>query len=505
MSSPIENAGWKDAAPADRLTSRKPKDLERSGAAFHIAVRVLAASGIHAIYLLAMFAMMKSSNMISCRSVGSERLGVLGSYVCDYTKAYMECFPELALTVCVLIIGRNLLHTRLYYGLLARGSVLHFGSRSAFKDALVGFFLWCYAHCVMHLFLLMWLIWQACADDASVEALHTTTAPRMRQASGSQSFFLGPNLTPSDPPGVMHAPAVSDSLLMVQLSLLSELFCFFVVPSMLFCAYLFTSYDIETSLSPLSQYFKDARRDHAAKHNTLERSKAFSRPVRVELNVLKDTAVKLLLEREQIHDSAHTVGDGLDEIVRLYARDGKQYEEEAENAEWSFIGISRAHWPCRLLVSGDNAGSWGASFHTVWMVFVTSALALQCFMMVSLLQLASEDLWVLQTNGHAAIHLTVVLVNISAVAFGVTVNARSVVQGFLRDYLSSREHSDRTSSKRDSAKEQLAVAADHCRTAEHGEAEADVENDEACADAFAARTRSMGAPITETSVQEITM
>lgn len=466
------------------------KDLERSGAAFHIAVRVLASSGIHAVYLLAMFAMMKTSNMISCQRVGSQRLGVLGSYACDYTKAYMECFPELALTVCVLIIGRNLLHTRLYYGLLARGSVLQFGSRSALKDALVGFFLWCYAHCVMHLFLLIWLIWQACAEDGPVDVLQTTIAPRTKQAGGSRSFFLGTSLASSDPPDIMHAPAVDDSLLMVQLSLLGELFCFFVVPSILFLVYLFTSYDIETSLAPLSQYFKDARHDHAAKLNTLERSQAFSRPVRVELNVFNDAAVKLLLEREQIHDSAKTVGDGLDEIVRLYARDGRQYEEEAEDAEGTFIGISRAHWPCRLLVSGDDAGSWGASFHTVWMVFVTSALALQCFMLVSLLQLASEDLWALQTHGHAAIHLTVVLVNMGAVVFGVTVNARSVIQGLFRDYFSQPEHMNWIRSKRDSAKEQLAVATDHCKTAERGEAEADVEKEEPHTEASATPSRS---------------
>lgn len=408
-----------------------PMEWEKRGTVLGILASVLATAGSHIFYLILMFGMMKTERMISCKSGGGHGLGFWGAYACDYTKAYLECFPELALTVCLLIVGRNLLQTRLYYGLLMRGSVLQYRSKSMFKDALVGFFLWCYAHCWLHLLLLMWLIWQAGFEDQFLEELRTTKAGRNRPGAA----FLGPGPDPrmSEPQVVINDRPFDNPVLRAQVSLLVDLVGFFVIPSSLFFVYLLTGYDVEMSFVPMSQYFFDARKTDGV---------GFHTRVHANLSVLNDDAVRLLVlhKQDEIHDAALTVTDALDEIVRLYERDGQQYEDEAAEAGQSFVGISRAHWPCRLLVSEDASSFSGLSFRALWLVFVALSLILHCFLLVSLFQLGKEDVLKWGNHGHAALHLAVVLVHIGVVVFGVGVHASSVVQWLLHDLLRRREH-----------------------------------------------------------------
>lgn len=407
-----------------------PMEWEKRGTVLGILASVLATAGSHIMYLGLMFGMMKTGRMISCKNGGGHGFGFWGAYACDYTKAYLECFPELALTVCLLIVGRNLLQTRLYYGLLMRGSVLQFRSKSMFKDALVGFFLWCYAHCLLHLLLIMWLIWQAGFEDQFLEELRVTKAGRLRPSA----VFLGPgpDARMSEPQVVIQEP-FDNPVLRAQISLLVDLVGFFVIPSSLFLVYLFTGYDVEMSFVPMSQYFFDARKSDGVAWHTR---------VHANLSVMNDDAVRLLVmhKQDEIHDAALTVSDALDEIVRLYERDGKQYEDEAREAGQSFIGISKAHWPCRLLVSEDASSLSSVSFRAVWLIFVAVALILQCFLLVTLFQLGKEDVLKWDRYGHAALHLFVVLVIICVVAFGAFVNANSVAQWFLHDHFRRREH-----------------------------------------------------------------
>lgn len=408
----------------------KPKEWEARGTVLGVVVSVLATSGSHLAYLCAMFALMKTADhrLLPCERGDNIGLGRPGRFFCDYTKAYLQCFPELALTICLLIIGRNLLQTRLYYGMLQRGSVLQYKSKNMLNDNLIRFLLWCYAHAVAHLLLLMYIIWNSGFQDDFVRELKETKGGRQKH---SEHFFLGLSHDGLQPPGDVRHP-IHDEELKADVAILVELVGFFVIPATLFLIFLFTGYDIESSLVPLSQYFYDARL--AVRGWTPKAS--------CELTVIDDVAAKLLVEHHQdhIHDMAKDVTEAYDELIKLYVVEGQMWEIKAENTGQTFIGISKAHWPARLLISEDatDISSW--SFRAVWIVFVVISLILQMFMMLSLSTLVMDDLAEAREHHTPLWHLAVVIINICVELFGITVNAHSFTQWIRHDWLRQRDH-----------------------------------------------------------------
>lgn len=430
-----------------------PKEWEARGTVLSIVIGVLATCGSHVVYLVAMFAMMKSSRLISCSRAEYPALGFYGAYVCNYTKAYLECFPELALTICLLIVGRNLLQQRLFYGFLMRGAVLQYKSKSMFQDGMLRIFLWCYANAMMHLVLILWLIHQGGGDRMFEEELKETKGGTKRDSFlgvGSRGFsghqFLGSDDSSYDAVSGMVGDAFSysgapvhplhDPVLKKQIQTLVELIGFFFIPATLFLIYLFTGYDIEGSLVPLSQYFYDAR-NQAKKDAELGWASSAS----CDLTVLDDDATKLLIEHHQnaIHDAADTVNDAIDEIIDIYAREGADWEAKVVETGQSFNGIAKAHWPCRLLISEDATGISHGAFRTVWLVFIAISLTGQTFMMMSLSRLVVRDWNLYHEAWHYCLHGAVVLGNMCVEVYGISVNASTVIQWLVHDQFRKRD------------------------------------------------------------------
>lgn len=408
----------------------KPKEWESRGTVLGVCISVLATSGSHIAYLSAMFALMKTSEdrLLSCEHGEGIGWGRTGRFFCDYTKAYLQCFPELALTICLLLIGRNLLQTRMYYGMLQRGSVLQYKSKNLFNDNLMRFFLWCYAHAIAHLLLLMYIIWKGGVGDDFFEELKETKGGRQKH---SEQFFLGLSHRGFQAPDNIHHPLHNEEL-KNDVSILVELVGFFVIPSTLFLIFLFTGYDIEASLVPLSQYFYDARQG----------VHGWSARACCELTVMDDDAVKLLVEHHQdhIHDVAETVTEAYDELIKLYVVEGQMWESKARSSGQTFIGISQALWPARLLISEDATDNSSWVFRAVWMAFIVISLCLQLFMMLSLSHLVTQDLAEARTRRSPLWHLGVVVANICVEVFGIMVNVHSFTQWVRHDWLRRRGH-----------------------------------------------------------------
>lgn len=449
----LPRAERSERGPGLRLTTVSnpdaPKEWEARGTVFSIVIGVLATCGSHVVYLVAMFAMMKSSRLISCSRTEYPTMGFYGGYVCDYTKAYLECFPELALTICLLIVGRNLLQHRLFYGFLMRGAVLQYKSKSMFMDWMLRIFIWCYANAMLHLVFILWLIHQGGGDNLFTEELKESkggTKKDMFLGVGSRGFsghqFLGTDESSFDAyssaVGDAFAPVhpLHDPALKKQIQMLVELIGFFVIPATLFMIYLFTGYDIEGSLVPLSQYFYDARIQAKS-----DKDAGFSSSACCELTVLDDDATKLLIEYHQdnIHDAADSVTDAIDEIIDIYVKEGDYWERKVVETGQSFNGIARAHWPCRLLISEDAVGMSHGAFRAVWLTFIVISLTGQTFMMMSLSRLIVRDWDRYNEAWHACLHGAVVVANMCVEVYGISVNASTVVQWFLHDQLRKRD------------------------------------------------------------------
>merc|ERR1712032_1210997 len=71
-------------------------------------------------YLAVMFIEIKQRRhkLLQCAPPPISRLGDVSTYMCEYTKVYVDLFPELALVVVIYLLSRNLLQKRLYYDLL---------------------------------------------------------------------------------------------------------------------------------------------------------------------------------------------------------------------------------------------------------------------------------------------------------------------------------------------------------------------------------------------------
>merc|ERR1719265_495601 len=72
------------------------------------------------------------------------------TYLCEYTKTFIRCFPLLGAIVVLCIASRQLLQQRMYYGLLKRGALLDFSNSKAWYDPLFFMLVISFLHGIGH-------------------------------------------------------------------------------------------------------------------------------------------------------------------------------------------------------------------------------------------------------------------------------------------------------------------------------------------------------------------
>lgn len=375
---------------------KPPAEWESRGTILGLLIDVGSASASKAFLLVTLTVSVRkhSSEYMQCSQADLHLKGFSERLICEYTKAYVFTFPALATVVLLLLVGRDLLQKRIYYGLLKAGGVLSFTGNAAWKDPLV------LALCVNCLHCMWYLCFQinvrSRAVKSSEAALVQLVGMDSATALGSQSTAL----------------AMDGNGVMALVLLLTTFF-----PIILLIIFFFLAYDMEKSLVPLSEYlnaFEDEEHD------------VTSMP---QLCVCKDSVAKHMMQLNQdlITATEGNLAKVYEGIVAGYVKKKADFRPSAlaqgssqHPSRWvslPSIGLMRALWPAELLMRRDLVGASVRHFQHMWIGFMAVALGWLTYIQVFLIQTWVDDVSRL-LDGHLdqLLPLTVILGSVAAVA-----------------------------------------------------------------------------------------
>lgn len=300
--------------------------------------------------------------------------------------------------VLVLIIaGRNLLQTRLYYKMLENGAVVLFQTRTMLKDWLVRIYLWCYVHVAIHLFCIMYMVgkygsWSFIDDE--LEA-----AKRLAEYQANKNNF--PVFSPAD------------------IQMVTGLFTMVLVPSTLFIIFLAGAYDIERRFVPLSEYFHDSLDPDQVIDPNDGHDRPFQPSATCTLVAIPDIAAKVLVDAYDVDAIAAANRNGimLQRLIEEYIKQGG----EIQRMGLPCLGLYRCLWPARLLDTKDEAGFSKGGFAKLYIAYAAISL-----LSIGVLEVAMG--YILFTASHSFIHTVTVLAQMGvigsvAVSFGQSLRA----------------------------------------------------------------------------------
>eukprot|EP00929_Paragymnodinium_shiwhaense_P109909 TRINITY_DN76503_c0_g1_i1.p1 TRINITY_DN76503_c0_g1~~TRINITY_DN76503_c0_g1_i1.p1 ORF type:complete len:409 (+),score=80.12 TRINITY_DN76503_c0_g1_i1:144-1370(+) len=292
-------------------------------------------------------------------------------FLCEYLTAFALVFPVLAATAIMLLIGRNLLQKRFYYGMLQAGGVVTFAQNNVFKEIIFWVIVVSYVHCLGYLALVIYV----CRREGNFYV-------------SNGSLVMGEN------EGLMIGSCISLLLL----------------PGALFTVFFFCAYDVEYTLVPLSQYVHDAHDVAKSEAADVVDPTGLS-----QLENIHDSHMCMLLQEKEAELLA-TAGDHeakFRETLEVY----RSERAELRKRELSSIGLFESFWPGRLLLKPVVQGEAGGYFKVLWFTIVSVFLLVFLCLIGYLLVLIAVDLWriskgdvlVLGSTAVLLVHLIVVL------------------------------------------------------------------------------------------------
>jgi len=309
------------------LSHEREFEWEKNGEPTSLLMHMSVSFGKQLAALLLLFWQLihQKSLLMTCDA----RIVGLWVYPCEYTKTFVRCFPLVAASVVLLVGNRCMLQQRIYYGLLKRGGLLDFKNTKAWHDPLFFILLVCFFHGICHFLL-----------DCMVKD------------GGPLAGYMEDHVAA---PGMTIAPQSYQSELMHEAENMVKNFA---LPSMIFFAFLCTSYDIESSLVSLSKYFEED--PQSAKHTASH------------MQILDEDAVSgmiphLSLKKSSAETSLHAV---YSEITQLCPDRPSSYC--GTEIEWRLFGTL---WPSKILLDPRLRGPDAERFRRM-------AILVKCFSLV---------------------------------------------------------------------------------------------------------------------------
>lgn len=295
-----------DAHHVDYGTQRRNAQIiefnyewEKTGAPLQLLMSVGMNVGRNLVALLLLFWQLfqHRSFIMSCDS------RVIGnwSYLCEYTKAYVRCFPLLGAMVVLMIAFRHLLQQRIYYGLLKRGALLDFHNTKAWQDPLFWILVISFLQGTCHHVL------DICIEDRQYH--HPDVMTGAPAQSEWQDELRG---------WVMNS----------------------ILPSLVFFAFLVSSYDLESQLVPLSKYFEESpimARQIAARMPFLDEGEV--------QKTIPSLSLKTSVEKTTLEAVYHEIIEKTPELWE----DDKQ-EQEAKHPKGIHWHLFQTLWPSKILL-----------------------------------------------------------------------------------------------------------------------------------------------------------
>lgn len=183
--------------------------------------------------------------MNPCDGIKDSHLSGVSSALCEYCEVYVLCFPLMTFTITLLVVGRDILHKRLYYRLLLERGVLRYRNKRPMHDFLILMSLWSFAHVCMYVCFLC------------VSLFNVGIDPKRAFASGFKALYRAIS-NPSSPGAGMVAKDAYKDTDPEGFTLLVHILCFVIVPGLFYLLFIFRMYPVDWTLVPLSEYISQA-------------------------------------------------------------------------------------------------------------------------------------------------------------------------------------------------------------------------------------------------------
>jgi len=274
------------------------------------------------------------------------KIGFAPTYFCELSKTCVRCFPLMAMVVSLVVAARLILNQRAFYLLLRRGVLVDFDNFSAFKDPLFWILL-----CTLVLAFFHFIF----------DIFHHTDGEVMKTRL-------------ADPEGAIF---------------------FYFAPAIYFIMFLYSSYDIEEMLLPMSKYWEEDpewARQSSVKMVFVEEcfvaKSVLRKGVRLEPRQLEDAEEcddgPAALEAPQAASPSpvrrkHVRG----EVVRLRNEEDVAQEAGAHDPNADFELSNWRHvsemWASQLLLDPELDDMESLRFRRMWRVFCLASLAAMLF------------------------------------------------------------------------------------------------------------------------------
>lgn len=170
----------------------------------------------------------------------------IGSAICEHSKTYVWSFPQVAIASMVLLIGRDLAQKRFYYCLLKKNGVMRFRPCPLHRDSVILANLWVFGHFWICVGLVLLRLYVKGADPHI--AIHEAAKAAAAAAAN-----------PNDHHVEYDADLLANSGDPHGLQLLIKLLAWLGMPGLLVIVRLFSAYNLENTLVPLSEYVSESR------------------------------------------------------------------------------------------------------------------------------------------------------------------------------------------------------------------------------------------------------
>jgi len=229
--------------------------------------------------------------------------------LCEYTKAYLRGFPLLAMSVTLAVAMRLMLQTRIYYGMLKCGGLLDFENVQGFKDPVLLLLVISLFHGVAH-FALM--------------------------------------ITDGQGHGMEEA---------------SQMLQKFAVPCIVFLAFFYGSYDLESTLLPLNKYFEE---DPEYCQRALATIQHMEEGVVSSYVASHDVIAQALTYNPSVPEPSITM------VYRLMIQDYAGAKKSSPDSQEGILQLSffQTFWPGSVLLENRLTDDASKTFRTMFRAFL---------------------------------------------------------------------------------------------------------------------------------------
>jgi len=322
---------------ADPEAQEKPqKEWEKRGEILQLVLGTGMVLWFQSIPLATMLghALHNTGKWFRCDRGGHYELSTLSAGICGYTQGAACTFAPLCLMVMILFIGRELVQKRLYYGLLRQQNVVQFASNDPLTDPLAIAVLVSYVHVILYLIYIIY-------------------ATSLFNSGMTGTFYQHVGVENSKTHGIEHVLIGDD----YAFTMVVELVSFYVLPATLFIVFMYTGYDIEATLVPLSQYVHDAH--DAGEGNRLS-----------ELQIIDDALCKKMVE-----DNAALILKGAGDHEQEFQECAKFYHGHMQAEDLQKVYMLDSLWPAMLLMPAEASGERPAqAFRILWWIYFGTSL-----------------------------------------------------------------------------------------------------------------------------------